>query len=121
VHILIDANMPRTAATLLASYGHVSTDVRDTGMGRAADADIARYAKDHALCILTGDWGFADIRTFPPPDYCGVVIIGLPDRAMPADILNALRSLPEMPDIMSLLPGRLAIVERHKIRLRHSP
>ncbi len=34
MHFLIDANMPRSTASLLGVYGHLSTDVRDIGMGR---------------------------------------------------------------------------------------
>jgi predicted nuclease of predicted toxin-antitoxin system len=121
MRFLVDADMPRATATLLSGYGHVATDVRDIGMGRAKDPEIARYAKDNRLCLVTGDWGFADVRVYPPADYHGIVVVGVPDAASPADILAVLKTLLEQPTIVALLPGRLAIVERHKIRLRPPP
>lgn len=90
-------------------------------MSRATDPEIARYARDNRLCILTGDWGFADIRAYRPGDYYGIIVVGVPDLATPVEIFEVLESLLDRPDLVSLLAGRLAIVERHKIRLRPSP
>ena len=121
MHFLIDADMPRSTAALLASYGHVSTDVRDIGMARAKDPEIAHHARDKKLCLLTGDWGFGDIRIYPPQDYCGIVIVGVPDATGPAEILDVVQTLLDQPVVIAALPGRLAIVEKHKIRLRPPP
>ena len=41
MRFLVDANMPRSAAELLTRYNHEAVDVRDIGMGGAADSDIA--------------------------------------------------------------------------------
>ena len=41
MRFLIDACSPRDFTPLLASYGHDSIDVRDIGMRRADDPDIA--------------------------------------------------------------------------------
>src|SRR5205809_2874327 len=112
MQFLIDADLPRDTATLLASYGHVAVDVRDIGMGSAEDPEIARYAQQQGLCILSADWGFSDIRTFPPQDYDGIVVIGLPAHATGAQLLEVLRVLLERPDVIALLPRRLAIVEK---------
>jgi Domain of unknown function (DUF5615) len=50
MRFLIDANMPRSAAGLLKRYNHEAVDVRDTGMGAAADSDIAIYAQPLTAC-----------------------------------------------------------------------
>ena len=113
--------MPRSTSVLLASYGHVSTDVRDIGMGRATDQEIARFAKENRLCILTGDWDFSDIRAYPPGDYQGIAVIGVPDQAMPRDILEVVQTLLESPQALSNLSGRLAIIRKSRIRLRPAP
>ena len=47
-------------------------------MRSAEDPDIAKYALHHTLCILTGDWGFSDIRVYPPEKYFGIAVVGLP-------------------------------------------
>src|SRR5437016_5368628 len=118
MRFLIDADLPRDTATLLASYGHVAIDVRDIGMRSAEDPEIASYARQNGLCILTGDWGFSDIRMFPPADYAGIVVIGLPAHATGPQLLDVLRVLLERPDLIALLPARLAIVEKSRVRLR---
>src|SRR5437867_269726 len=121
MRFLIDADLPRDTAALLVSYGHVAIDVRDIGMRRAEDSEIANYAKQNGLCILTGDWVFSDVRVYPPQDYAGIVVLGLPARATGSQLLQVLRVLLERPDVISLLPGRLAIVESNRVRLRPRP
>jgi predicted nuclease of predicted toxin-antitoxin system len=46
MRFLIDANMPRSTAELLKRYNHEAVDVRDIGMGAAADRDIAIYPNE---------------------------------------------------------------------------
>src|SRR5262249_14305712 len=121
MRFLIDADLPRDTSTLLTSYGHVAVDVRDVGLRHADDSQIAAYAKTNNLCIVTADWGFADIRAFPPQDYMGIVVIGLAAHATGAQLLEVLRVLLERPELVALLPGRLAIVEKAQVRLRPRP
>ncbi len=61
--------MPRSATAAVRRSGHDASDVRDIGMGSAADTEIARYARDHGLARVTRDFDFADIRNYPPADY----------------------------------------------------
>ena len=70
MRFLIDANMPRSAAELLKHYNHEALDVRDIGMGAAADSDIAIYAQQNWVAIVTRDFEFADIRSYPPSPIC---------------------------------------------------
>jgi predicted nuclease of predicted toxin-antitoxin system len=65
VRFLIDADLPRSTKLLLEKYGHEAVDVRDIGLRHAKDPVIARYAQDHQACLLTGDFGFADVRNYP--------------------------------------------------------
>lgn len=117
MRFLIDACLPRDVGPLLASFGHESIDVRDIGMGRAADPEIASYARANHLCLLTEDWGFADIRVYPPAEYHGIVVVETVDAGID-EKLAALRNLLERGDIVAALPGRLAIVTPMGVRLR---
>ena len=45
MRFLIDACLPKEFAEVVAQYGHVAIDVRDIGMARADDPDIAAYAQ----------------------------------------------------------------------------
>jgi hypothetical protein len=75
VRFLIDADPPRSTKALLEKFGHEAIDVRDIGLRSAKDPVIARYAQDHHACLLTGDFGFADIRNYPPESYYGIVVL----------------------------------------------
>jgi predicted nuclease of predicted toxin-antitoxin system len=56
MRFVIDANMPRSAAELLRRYNHEAVDVRDIGMGGAADSDIAIYAQQNGLAVVKRDF-----------------------------------------------------------------
>jgi hypothetical protein len=87
VRFLIDADLPRSAKALLEKHGHEAIDVRDVGLRKAKDPVIARYAQDHRACLLTGDFGFADIRNYPPAAYAGIAVLELPRDASTTFIL----------------------------------
>ena len=92
MRFLIDADLPRATGEALRRAGHDAFDVRDIGLGDAKDHEIAVYAQAHKLCLLTGDFDFADIRNYPPHSY----------------------------EVLTRLPGRLAIVEPGRVRIRSS-
>jgi predicted nuclease of predicted toxin-antitoxin system len=118
MRFLIDADLPRSTKALLESYGHEVLDVRDIGLGHAKDAQIAEHAQTNGQCLVTGDWGFSDVRNFPPKQHAGIVVIGVPDGATAAQILIVIRALLDRDDLVAKLPGRLAIVEKGRVRLR---
>lgn len=117
MRFLIDACLPRDFTRLLESFGHTSIDARDVGMGSAGDPDIAAYARANQLCLLTEDWGFGDIRIYPPAQYHGIVVVESADNGID-EKLGALRNLLLRTDVVAALPGRLAIVTAERIRLR---
>lgn len=121
MHFLVDASMPRSAAPLIRSHGHQATDVRDIGLGGAPDPDIATYAQAHHLAILSRDFDFADIRSYPPDQYAGIVVIDLPPTATVPTILQLVDGFLQQKQTLNDLPGRLAIVEPGRTRLRPPP
>lgn len=62
--------------------------------------------------------GFADIRNYPPGKYSGIVILHLPAKATSFIILSLLQSLLVQTEIVNQLNGKLAIVERGRVRIR---
>lgn len=118
MHFLIDADLPRASSEAVARHGHEATDVRDMGLGSAPDRDVAAYARANALCLLTGDLGFADIRNYPPDRYAGIVVLRLPKDATAKHILNLIEAMLCRPRLVERLSGRLAIVEPGRVRLR---
>jgi len=65
LRFLIDADLPRAATPLLRRHGHDAVDVRDVGLAAATDSEIARRARDERRCLVTGDFGFADVMQQP--------------------------------------------------------
>ena len=119
MQFLVDADLPRTSLrSLFASFGHETIDVRDIGMGASPDEAIGQYAAEHHLCLITGDWGFADIRAYPPEQHFGIIIVGLPDGARGSQIIELVELLLRQPAIVAKASGRLVIVEKGRIRLR---
>jgi predicted nuclease of predicted toxin-antitoxin system len=118
MRFLVDADLPRSATSLLRQRGHDAEDVRDIGLGSASDKEIAAYARDRGLCLVTGDFGFADLRSYPAHLYAGIVVLQLPRNATAALIVGLLDSLLRRPRVLADMPGRLAIVAPGSVRLR---
>lgn len=118
MRFLIDADLPRSAKDLIQRYGHEATDVREIGLGSAEDSAIAAYVQVHRICLVTGDFDFADIRNYPPEAYVGIVVLELPRNATAAFILGLIEAFLQRTDVLSRLAGRLAIVEPGRVRLR---
>lgn len=118
MRFLIDADLPRTTKKLIETFGHDPIDVRDIGLGDADDAVLANKAKTERSCLLTGDFGFADVRNYPPAEYAGLVVFELPNDATAAIILKIIQGLLEQEELLAKLSGRLAIVSAGRVRLR---
>jgi predicted nuclease of predicted toxin-antitoxin system len=84
---LVDASLPRATGDLSRAYGHQATDVRDIGLGTAADQDIAEHARLHQRAVISGDQDFGNVLLFPPANYHGLVVIRPPDGATVAVLL----------------------------------
>lgn len=115
---LLDANMPRSAASLLRELGHQVEDVRDVLPNGADDSLVAAHAKNQQVVLVTRDFDFADIRNYPPQDYPGIIVLELPDDAIASQISDVLKSFVSKPELLSRLTGRLAIVESWRVRFR---
>ncbi len=115
---LVDASLPRATGDLLRQYGHQATDVRDVGLGTASDQDIADYARQHQLAVVSGDQDFGNVLLFPPANYHGLVVIRPPDAAAVAGLLSLVEQFLNDAKVMGNLPGHLIIVEPGRLRCR---
>lgn len=118
MRFLIDADLPRSTQALLERYGYEATDVRDIGLSSAKDPDIAAQARTLDACLLTGDFGFADIRNYVPAAYAGIVVLELPRNATAPFILRLLEAFLQQSAILNKVRGRLVIVGAGRVRLR---
>lgn len=118
MRFLVDADLPRATVDVLQQRSHEAFDVRDIGMGQAKDSEIARYAREKRLCLITGDFGFSDIRNYPPEQYAGIAVLKLPRDAGAKFILDLIDGFLQQKEILARLSGSLAIIEPDRIRVR---
>lgn len=79
----IDENMPLEAADLLRTAGHDASSVHEQALGGRPDGAIASTCRLEARVLITLDADFSDIRTYPPADYPGLIVLRLPKQSAP--------------------------------------
>ena len=111
-----DENLPLELKGLFVQSGHDAVTVLDQGIGGASDSDIAAVCLAEERVLVTQDLDFADIRTYPPEQYPGIVVLRLAHQArerlleVGASLLEALAG--------SSPAGQIWIVEDSRVRIR---
>jgi predicted nuclease of predicted toxin-antitoxin system len=73
----IDENLHPDVALSLRYKGHDALGVWDQGLKGKRDEDLARVCRLEGRALLTLDVGFADVRTYPPDQYPGLIVLRL--------------------------------------------
>lgn len=73
----IDENLPEDVASILSDAGHDAVTVLWQKLGGAEDQKIAQICQGENRILVTADAGFADIRTYPPEVYPGIIVLRL--------------------------------------------
>jgi predicted nuclease of predicted toxin-antitoxin system len=114
-----DHCVPREITETLRQQGHEVLLLRDHLPIRSPDPDVIAKAQalDSLLLSLNGD--FADIVTYPPANFRGIVAIQLHNHPeiIPALMTQLGQFLIEHSDA-KYYRGKLFIVEVHRIRIR---
>ncbi len=112
----VDENLPVEVATALREAGHDAPTVLDQEAGGMADADLAALLKQEGRALVTLDQGFGDIRSHPPADFSGLVVLRLKRQ----DKVHLLAVLPRLIATLEResLERRVWIVEETRIRIR---
>lgn len=118
MRFLLDANLPRSALTTTLDLGFEAELARDIGMGSAKDSDIARRARETSAILITRDLDFADIRSYPPEQYPGIVVLRLPEDTSAPDVAKVLERFLSEKELLEQIDGRLAILETERVRFR---
>ena len=101
---------------MLRPAGHDAATTLDQNLTGARDSDLASVCRREGWAIITLDIDFADIRTYPPDGYPGLVVFrpGTPSRdqilMLGSRLLNVLTS--------ATLAGQLWVVEDSRIWVR---
>ena len=75
----LDENVPMEATELLRAAGWICDSVHDEGLGGADDPTIGAVCRKEDRVLFTIDLDFADIRTYPPSEYVGIVVFRPPE------------------------------------------
>jgi predicted nuclease of predicted toxin-antitoxin system len=118
VRCKIDENLPIDAVALLQQAGHDCQTVYDEALGGAPDQRVIDTCRAERRALLTLDLDFADLRTYPPADYPGIIVL----RPAEPDKEHVLRLLARTLPVLEreALGHSLWIVEETRVRIRRS-
>jgi predicted nuclease of predicted toxin-antitoxin system len=112
----VDENLPLEIVDLLAEAGHDATSVHSQDLVGRPDPDVADVCRIEGRAIVTLDVDFADIQTYPPARYAGLMVLRLARQDKPHVIDVFRRALTRLGD--EDIRGHLWIVEEHRVRIR---
>ena len=75
----LDENVPIEAAELLRTAGWTCDTVHDEGLAGADDPTVGAVCRKEDRVLFTLDLDFADLRTYPPSGYVGIVVFRPPE------------------------------------------
>lgn len=112
----LDENLPPVLVLLLDEAGHDAVHVLDQDLGGAPDPEVATVCKNEGRALVTLDLDFADIRTYPPAEFPGIVVLRTSrlDRISVLDLFRKLLPVLEAEPIA----GKLLIVDESRVRIR---
>ena len=111
-----DENVPALVAARLAAAGHDALRVDEQGMNGASDPQVGAVCVAEGRVIVTLDKDFADIRTYPPDQFAGIIVFRPSSQTIP--VLERLTNLVIGLLAQEPLVGYLWIVEDTRVRVR---
>jgi predicted nuclease of predicted toxin-antitoxin system len=111
-----DENVPLEVVSLLRAAGHDAVSVFDQSLSGQPDNLIASVCRQEERALVTLDSDFADIRTYRPADYSGLLVLRLHKDSAP-EVIRVVRRLLDVPKATDCR-GQLWIVEHDRVRVR---
>jgi predicted nuclease of predicted toxin-antitoxin system len=112
----IDENLPIELADLLQSEGYDASTIYSESLKGAKDPIVIAVCQEEQRVLVTLDLDFADIQTYPPQSYAGIIVLRVYRQDKPY-LLSFFQKL--IPAISQHpLKGHLWIAEEGKIRIR---
>ena len=112
----VDENLPDEIVADLRAAAHDAESVFDEGLAGAPDTVLMARVQAEGRAILTMDKGIADIRTYPPGLYSGLILLRPRTTGRSATLAFVRKHLPTL--LASPLAGHLYIVTETSIRVR---
>lgn len=112
----IDENLPIEIAELLINARHDAKTINDQQLQGARDPLLINLCKSENRVLVTLDTDFSDIRTYPPQDFSGIIVLRVGSQAKHHVIKVFQRIIPLLK--REPLNQHLWIVEETKVRIR---
>jgi len=112
----VDENLPLDASQLLQQAGHDALTIHDQQLVGRPDSQVVAACQSEERALLTLDLDFSDIRTYPPADYFGIIVLRPRTQAKPA-VLSLVGQLIPLLGVEPLA-GNLWIVQETGVRIR---
>jgi predicted nuclease of predicted toxin-antitoxin system len=116
VRFKLDENVHPDVRDLLRRAGHDAVTVRDEGLRGAWDPTLDEACRREGRALITLDLGFGDVRTYPPADRPGIIVLRLTRQGRSAVLSAIERVLPLLSE--ERLSNRLWVVDERTIRVR---
>ena len=116
VRFKTDENLPEEVVELLQEAGHDAVSIPEQDMRGDADPRVVTVCRREQRVLLTLDLGFADIRTYPPAEYTGPIVLrpGQQDKGRVLAVVE--RLLPMIHE--EPLVGKLWAADDRRVRIR---
>lgn len=95
-----DENLPVDVAEALRDAGFDALTIHDQQMVGNPDPQVAAVCQVEERVLVTLDLDFSDIRTYPPEDYCGIIVLRPRDQSKP----TVLRLISQLIPLLSVEP-----------------
>jgi predicted nuclease of predicted toxin-antitoxin system len=117
----IDQCVPKEIVLKLQEHGHEVLLLRDFLPIRSPDELVIAKAQDLNCILLSLNGDFADIVSYPPGRYAGVVAIQLHNHPeIIPELMASFVQFLEGQGSGDIFSGKLFLVEVHRIRIRAS-
>ncbi len=112
----IDENMPVEVAELLKQAGYDAITISDQNLIGTTDTNLANICQKEKRVLITMDTDFADIRTYQPKNFSGIIVMRL-NRQDKTKVLEVFKRIIRLFS-KEPIEKHLWIVEENRIRVR---
>jgi predicted nuclease of predicted toxin-antitoxin system len=112
----VDENPPIELADWLGGLGHDAKTVNDELLQGVDDPHLMKTCDREKRILVTLDVDFSDIRTYPPQDHEGIIILRVGNQSKPHVLEVFGRVQPLFKE--ERIQGRLWVVDENMVRIR---